>query len=374
MRSLTFKLVLLSVGVAVVAVGSAALILSQMIPSHFGDYLTTSPGLADAPGRMMGRGVGRELMNMMGSPENAFLDSVGQSLWLAMLVALIAALALSLLLSRQLTAPLRRLTLATHRLADGDLAQRVPVTTGDEIGELGVAFNTMADNLSRSDQARRRLLADVAHELRTPLTVLQANLEAIIDGVAPPTAERLTTLHQQSLLLARLVTDLRDLSLAEAGQLTLHRSPTNPADVVDRAAAAGRALADERGIALSTDIADGLPLVAADADRIEQVLHNLLDNALRHTLSGGSVVVVARPAEGGVIFSIADTGSGIAPEALPHIFDRFYRGDAAAAPRDGSGIGLTVAKSLVEAHGGRIWAESQPGRGSTFLLFLPAAA
>jgi signal transduction histidine kinase len=256
----------------------------------------------------------------------------------------------------------------------GDLSQRVEVHSQDEIGELARAFNAMADGLARLEELRRNMVTDVAHELRTPLSNIRGYLEALQDGVVEPKPEVIDSLHEEAMLLNRLVDDLRELTLAEAGQLKLERRPVAPADLVDRALEAARAQAEAKGIALQADLPEDLPLVDVDSQRIGQVLGNLLSNALTHTPPGGKVVVVARAKQLAVEVSVSDTGEGIPLERLPYIFERFYRADRSRSrATGGTGLGLSIAKQLVEAHGGRISVASQVGQGTTFTFTLPVA-
>jgi signal transduction histidine kinase len=241
----------------------------------------------------------------------------------------------------------------------------------------------MAESLSRNEQTRRNMVADIAHELRTPLTVIQGNLEAILDGVIPPTRETVASIHEESMVLARLIADLRELSLAEAGQLELRRSPTDLADLVRKVVARNQLEASEKGIALSIDAEGEFPTVAIDEQRISQVVNNLLSNALRHTGRGGKVMVSANTNGNplgdqsgreiaAVTVTVTDTGSGIPVEDLPFVFDRFYRPDKSRSRSSGgSGIGLAIVKQLVEAHGGKTWVESAPGEGSRFYFTIP---
>jgi signal transduction histidine kinase len=244
------------------------------------------------------------------------------------------------------------------------------------MAELGKAFNHMAAQLAEEEQQRRRLFAGIAHELRTPLAVIQGTLEGMLDRVIEPTPERIAGLHSQAVLLKRLITDLRDLSLAQAGQLQLHRRTIDAAGVVRETLEALAPLADERTVALRVEAPAHLPPVNADPDRLRQVVQNLVENALRHTPAGGEVRVMLQGGNGeGVQMMIVDTGSGIRAEDLPHIFEHFYRTDASRARSSGgTGMGLAIVKSLVEAHGGRVSVESAPGAGSTFTVTLPRAA
>jgi signal transduction histidine kinase len=315
--------------------------------------------------------------------EGSFLSSVRRSLLWAALSAAGVAVVLSLLLSRQLTARLRSLRTAAHGIAKGNLSQRVEVQGKDEVAELSSSFNYMAESLERNERARRELTADVAHELRTPLSIIQGTVEAIQDGVATAGPDMIASIHEETLLLGRLVTDLRDLSLAEAGQLQLQREPTDMCVLMERVVARWQQEATEKGVELSLECQTS-PVADADPSRIGQVADNLLSNALRHTPSGSRVSVTVsshgpapergkpRPA---VLVTVRDTGDGIPTEDLPRVFDRFYRVDhSRSRASGGSGIGLAIAKYFVEMHGGTIWAESEAGNGSSFSFSLPLAS
>jgi signal transduction histidine kinase len=320
-------------------------------------------------GGMMGGGPGG-----LGGPSTEALGRLHRSVWLAALAGALAALVIGGGLAYGLTRPVQALTAATRAIAKGHLAQRVPVTSHDELGELAQAFNAMAADLEKAETQRREMTADIAHELRNPLAVLQSNLEALLDGVVSPTTENLQPLLEQTQLLTRLVDDLRTLALADAGRLSLRRAPTEAATLVANVLAHFAASAEAHAIALVAEIAPELPPSEFDPQRITQVLGNLLSNALRHTPAGGRVVCRVRRAARGLQFAITDTGPGIPPEALPHIFERFYRVDSGRARAEGgTGLGLAIARQLVEAHGGHIWAESAPGQGTTVAFVLPAA-
>jgi two-component system OmpR family sensor kinase/two-component system sensor histidine kinase BaeS len=288
---------------------------------------------------------------------------------------LAVGLLLGLVFSRTLTAPLQRLAAAARVVATGDFSQRVAVEGSAEVAEVSQAFNEMSAALEKAERQRQNLVADVAHELRTPLSVLQGNLRAILDDVYPLDKAEISRLHDQTLLLSRLVGDLRELALADAGRLHLNLQATNVVQVVRTTTESMSQGANHHEVSLTILIPDDLPVVQADPDRLAQVLHNLLVNAFRHTPSGGSVTVQASVIGDAVEIAVADTGEGIAPEDLPHIFDRFWQADRSRARDErragGAGLGLSIAKSLVEAHGGRIWAESTPGEGVTFLFTLP---
>lgn len=306
-----------------------------------------------------------------------FLTAINRSTWLAGLAAGGLALLLGLLLFWQIVSPVRAVTNAARRIAVGELDQRVPVTSKDEIGQLASAFNQMADALAKNRQLRQNMVVDIAHELRTPLSVIQGNLEAMLDGVLPTNPQEIASLRDETSLLVRLVADLRLLSLAEAGQLKLERTNASISDLVNKAVENLRLQAGQSGIELETGIEPGLPQVNVDVDRCTQIIRNLVSNALQYTPSGGLVIVRAYQQEAstrlkGVTIAVKDTGHGIKPEDLPHVFDRFYRADKSRSRGSGgSGLGLTIAKQLVEAHGGRIWVESEIGKGSTFYFTLP---
>ena len=243
---------------------------------------------------------------------------------------------------------------AARDFADRDWARRAPVTGADEVADVGRAFNTMADSLQQAEMLRRNLMADIAHELRTPLTVMQGNLRALLDGVYPLEAREIATLYDETRLLSRLVDDLRELALAEAGQPSLAIRPVDIGQLLRGAAAQFAAGAEAEQIALTTVVPDALPPARGDADRVAQVLRNLVANALRHTPPGGQVTLTAEamPA-GSVRVWVRDTGAGIAPADLPHVFERFYQADQTRAS-GGAGLGLAIAKAWVAAMGGQV--------------------
>ncbi len=302
-----------------------------------------------------------------------FVSSVNQSTWMAGGIAAVVALLLGSLLFFQIVSPVQRLTTAAQKIAAGDLQQRIPTQSRDEIGTLAIAFNQMADSLARHEDLRRNLIADVAHELRNPLTVIQGNLEAMLDGILPANPQEIAILRDETALLARLVADLRLLSLAEAGQLKLERVKTNPAELVAHAVEPFRLQAQSSQVELVLDVPSDLPPLHVDEDRIIQVVRNLLSNALRHTPAGGRVTVACRKNQmNEILFSVADTGEGIPSADLPYVFDRFYRADKSRSRASGGlGIGLAIVKQLVEAHRGKAWAESQLGQGAIFWFSLP---
>ncbi|HTP11194.1 MAG TPA: ATP-binding protein, partial [Anaerolineae bacterium] len=259
----------------------------------------------------------------------------------------------------------------THALAHGDLQQQVPVRSHDELGELAQAFNQMSADLARATQLRRQMTADIAHDLRTPLTVIGGYIEALRDQVLPPTPERFDMIYGEVQHLQQLVEDLRTLSLADAGELRLNRQPIEPRALLAEVAALFQHRAEQQQIALIVDAADTLPAINIDEGRFVQVLSNLVANALRYTPDGGHITLGAVDRSGGVQLIMQDDGAGISPEALPHIFDRFYRADQSRQQESGeSGLGLAIARSIIEAHGGAIHVESEVGRGTTFTISL----
>ncbi len=326
-----------------------------------------------------GQKVGSIFVNPPGGPpggpnEGTFLGSVNRSLMVAVGAAVVAAVLLTSLLSRRILAPVEALTRVARRMEKGDLSQRVQVRSQDEIGQLAHAFNAMADGLAHIEELRRNMVSDIAHELRTPLANLRGYLEALSDGIVEPSPELLRSLHEESLLLSRLVDDLQELALADAGKLTLVRQPTALAAIVQQAVNGLLPQASAKGLGIRADLPEGLPAVDVDARRVGQVLRNLLENAVAYTPGGGEAIVTARAAEGAVEVSVRDTGEGIGAEHLPYIFERFYRADKSRArATGGAGLGLAIARQLVEAHGGRIWAESEVGKGSVFTFTLPIA-
>jgi signal transduction histidine kinase len=306
--------------------------------------------------------------------ERDFLDAINRAvLWAALLAVAASTIAVALL-SRELVGPLRRLTAAAEAMADGDLSRRVSVRSRDEVGELGEAFNAMAGDLETSDLRRRQMTADIAHELRNPLSIIRGNLEAMLDGVYSTDAEHLAPVYEETLLLQHLVEDLRLLSLAEAGQLTLRRTDVDVASLLRGVAEGTQAAASDKGIYLGVDIPQEPLVVDGDATRLRQVLGNLVGNAMRYTPDGGAVTLRAHQGARRVWISVSDTGPGIPAEDLPRIFDRFYRGDAARdRATGGSGLGLAIAKALVVAHDGTIEVESEPGAGTAITIGLPRA-
>ena len=297
----------------------------------------------------------------------------------AAVVALLAALLLSALIARSVARPLQDISRAAGRIAGGDYTQRAPVSGPPEVRALADSFNDMASRVAATQQAQRDFLANVSHDLRTPLTSIQGFSQAIADGVAsdPEAAQRAAQIiHDETARLHRMVESLLDLARLEAGSVTLQRRPV-PIDALLRAVVDSLAVrAQEQAVALRLEMPGALPPVYGDGDRLAQVFTNLVDNALNHTPAGGTITLRAQPADQGVTVIVQDSGTGIPPEDLPRIFERFYQVDK-SRQRDpnhrGIGLGLAIAHEIVEAHGGRLSADSAPGQGATFTVWLPAA-
>lgn len=306
------------------------------------------------------------------NPVRSLVSSVNRFLLIGGLAAVLLAFAVTFWLSRRMSAPVHALTNAASRLGRGDFSQRVNVHGDDEIAELGRSFNSMANDLAQAEQIKRNMVGDAAHELRTPLSNIRGYLEAMKDGVIAPEPEALQSLYDESILMTRLVDELQELTIADSGKLELFRQNEDVNELVSAAVLAIQARADTSGLLLELDLTPGLPAASVDAQRIGQVLRNLLGNAVAHTPPGGRITVSTRDAGGRVAVTVADTGEGISPDDLPHIFDRFFRADKSRSrTTGGSGLGLTIARRLVEAHGGEIEAQSETGTGSRFTFTVP---
>ena len=307
--------------------------------------------------------------------EGQFFDRVNSWLLWSGLGTGALALLLAFFLARQITAPVRRLTQAANNMSAGDLRQRVDVSNQDELGELAGAFNQMAEKLELTEQQRRLMLADIAHELRNPLSVMQGELEGLMDGVLPLDRQQVGAVYDQTLLLSRLVDDLRLLSLAQAGQLPLEKDAVDMGSLVNRVVDDFRPLAQDKRVSLDTQLNNQALEATVDSQRMGQVLANLLSNAVRHTGEDTVVTVDVGRVNGSVQVAVADRGLGIEPNDLPYVFERFYRVNRSRSREDGgsgSGLGLAIAKEVVEAHGGSIWAESSQGKGAVFTFWVPA--
>ena len=305
------------------------------------------------------------------------IQRINLNLITGVLAATLIALFFAWLIARNILRPLRDLNAATQSIAQGDLEKQVAITTRDEIGALANSFNQMTSSLKRSRDLRRQMTADIAHELRNPLSIILGNAEALSEGVLPATPETLSIIYDEAKHLSRLVDDLRTLSLSESGEMHLQRSLADPQEIIERCAAAYAVRVEALGLSIRSEVEPGLPEVDVDVSRILQVLANLVDNSLKHTPKGGWIKLSAKSNLnnlGGcqVCIAVSDSGSGIQPEELPYVFDRFYRGKQSASRiQDGSGLGLAISRALVELHGGQISVESQPGQGTLIRISLP---
>ncbi|NJN67138.1 MAG: HAMP domain-containing protein [Chloroflexaceae bacterium] len=352
---------------------------------HLGELLSRREQAVAKPIQVTDRTVGYLIMTNPGRmdlPSIAlpFLANINQTLFQAGLVAGGLGVLLGLVIARGVSSPLSHLEVAAQHISQGRLDRRVPVRGTREVASLAQAFNEMAANLQQVRQNQRNMIADIAHELRTPLSVLQGNLQAILEDVYPLEKSEIATLYDETLVLGRLVNDLHELSRAEAGQLSLNIQPCDLTAVIERSTAVFGDLAAEKAIDLRATLPERVPHVLADPDRLQQVVHNFLSNALRFTPSGGTVDLLVEPQEGArehpmLRVSVMDNGAGIAPQHLPYVFDRFWRADTSRS-RDlgGSGLGLAIARQLVEAMGGTIGVESEVGKGSHFWFLLPTTS
>ncbi len=365
-QTLVFKLFMSYLVVLLIGAMVLALVVEIAIPSAFQRHMLSMPSMM---GDMM------EGMDMF----SGFRSGVNEALIIAAASATLIALVVSIWMSRRVVAPLQELTQASLRIAAGQFDQRVAVGAygsdqRDELAQLAHAFNQMAEQLEHTEQMRSQLLGDVSHELRTPLTAIKGSMEALVDGVLPATAATFEQIEQEADRLQRLVNDLQELSRVEAGAFELDRKPLRMPELLQKAAESVDPQYIQKGVTLIRQWPADLPLIQGDSDRLQQVLINLLSNACQYTPTGGEVRLRAQVQKDEVVIAVMDNGIGIPPEHLPHIFTRFYRVDKSRSRQEGggSGIGLTIARHLVEAHGGRIWAESAGvGKGSTFAFVLP---
>lgn len=304
--------------------------------------------------------------------ESFLISRINRAALIAGLIAAGLSLILAFLLAYRLLQPVRELTYAAEELAKGDLSQRVIVRGDDELATLGNTFNQMADSLQNAEESRRAMTADIAHELRNPLAVQRANLEALQDGIYPLTPDSLDPILEQNQLLNRLVEDLRTIALADSGQLHLELIPTDYPTLVKRVTERFGPQTDSKQIEIILSADTPCPTISLDPGRVEQILGNLLSNALRHTPPQGSIWIEIDCSPYSAQLTLRDSGSGIPQEALPHVFDRFYRADKSRSRSEGgTGLGLAIARQLAEAHGGSLTAANHPGGGALFTLTLP---
>lgn len=363
------KLFISNLMVILIGVIVLAFTIQITIPAAYNSHI----GMMAANGMGMGQGQGPGFGRILFAN---FRASMFQSLGYAVTASVLAALLLSLLLSRRIVAPIHTLTDASQRITAGHYAERVQVNGTDEIAHLATGFNQMATQLEQVEVMRRQLIGDVTHELRTPLTSIKGYMEGLVDGVLPATPETFNQIHREADRLSRLVDDLQELSSVEAKAYSLDIHPVALSNLVQTTLVRLSPQATAKSITLHSQLPADLPLIEADEDRITQVLVNLVANAIQYTPDQGEVTVSAKRQGEEILVSVADSGIGIPPEHLANLFTRFYRVDKSRSRNagGGSGIGLTIAKHLVEAHGGRIWAESKgDGQGSTFTFILKVA-
>lgn len=362
-RSLVAEIALAMIGVALASVGVAGLIARGIASRAFQTYLLALPS-----GRM-GGGMGRGLV--LTGAEQTFVNGLSRGILLGALVAFILAALVSLAVAYYLTRPIERLTDAANALAQGNLDHRVDIGGSDEVVGLGDAFNDMAASLEESEALRRRLVADVAHEIRNPIASLRAQIEGIAEGVLPADAQHIESLAEDATYLSRLVSDLQELSAADAGALRYEMGLLDLSTLACAEVESARMRSSEDVHVTCT--APVPVMVQGDEGRLRQVLRNLLDNAIRHT-DAGDISVVCEAAEGLARVAVNDTGEGIPQEDLPFVFERFYRADSARARQTGgSGIGLAVSRRIVEDHGGRVFARNRESGGAGVGFTLPLA-
>ena len=372
---LAWKVFLSYVAVILVGVVVLATAASFSAPAAFERNLASM-------GAMMSGGMMGNAQTAEANLYSGYQMSVTEALSLAALAALIAAIAASYLVSRQVVGPIQKMVGISHRIAEGELHERLKISGNlardqlDELDLLALSFNQMADKLEKTEVVRRQLIGDISHELRTPLTAIKGYMEGLIDGVLPASSQTFQQVHSEVDRLQRLVNDLQELSRMEAGAYQVNLKSVPVLKLVKNVESRLGRQFEEKGILLVAAVPTGLPNVLADEDRILQVLINLTGNAMQYTPAGGKVTISALCEKNEVRITVADTGIGIAPEHLPHIFTRFYRVDKSRTRASGgSGIGLTIAQSLVTSHHGRIWVESAgEGKGSAFHFTLPVSA
>jgi signal transduction histidine kinase len=316
---------------------------------------------------------GQEVV-VLGSPESEFLQSVNRAILFGTLGAVVVALFVGIILARTISRPVREVTEATRIVAEGNLGYQVPVRTKDELGELAASFNQMSDDLAQSNEQRRQMTADIAHDLRTPLSVILGYMESLSTGKLQPSQQTFEIMYAKGRHLQHMIEDLRTLAMADAGELPLTRRPVEPGILLEHTALAHMVQAQEQGVTIRVEIDPGLLQIEVDPERMGQVFGNLVSNALRYTPEGGEIILSATGDGSSVQLKVKDTGAGIDPADLPHIFSRFYRSDRSRQQNGESGLGLAIARSIVEAHGGSLTVASKLGQGTTFTIIIPAGS
>ena len=309
-----------------------------------------------------------------GTVTSDYLLRVSRSVWVGALIAIVIAFFATLLISRSILHPIEKLTAAARQMQRGDMTARVNIQSKDEIGSLGNSFNAMAESINKQEQLRKNMVSDVAHELRTPLSNILGYLEAANDGKIATDQILVNNLHEEAALINHLIDDLQELAQADAGHLRIEISAIHIDEIILSTYESFLPTCQKLGITLMHDIPDGIPTVKADAQRITQILGNLMNNALNYTPAGGTILLRAFVTGSFVQVEVVDTGTGIEAGHLSHIFDRFYRADPSRArSTGGSGLGLAIVKQLVEAQGGHAGVKSEPGKGSTFFFTVPVS-
>jgi signal transduction histidine kinase len=363
----------------VILIGMGAIFVATRftVPQSYQRHLSfmeqnLGTGNGNGMGPMMGQGFGRGA-GMMAQFYQDYQASFNESLILAVSAATLVALIASLIISRNIVAPVRSMTNASGRIAEGHYDERVELTGNDELSQLAKSFNQMAEQLEQVESMRRQLIGDVAHELRTPLTAIKGSAEALMDGVLPASDDTYLQIHAEAERLSHLVDDLQELSRVESRATQLDIHPADSTALIQTVTKRLQHQFDEKRVMLTSSLPHDPVIVLADGDRMIQVLTNLIGNALQYTPENGTVIISVESDKKEARISVSDTGFGIPAEHLTHIFDRFYRVDKSRSrAHGGSGIGLTIAKHLVEAHGGKIWAESAgENKGSAFTFTLP---
>lgn len=353
-----------------IVVNKEGTVVADSLGQDVGKYYVEQGELA-VPIIVSGEKVGTLVaVTRKGILEENFIDSIRLANIKAGLLATILVLGIGIYFSRRISKPLGGLSEAVRKIAKQELYYRVPVGTKDEIGELGRAFNKMAESLEHNELVRKNLIADVAHELRTPLAILRGNLEMLEEAVIKPTPEVFASLHEESIRISRIVDDLQSLSQADAGELKFDFCRADLAEIAQTVVANLQSEAAKKNIKI--DVVALEPVyILIDKYRISQVLYNLISNAIRYS-DQGQVAIIIKELPRFVQVQVRDNGPGISEEHLPLLFERFYRAEKSRnRNKGGSGLGLAIAKSFIEAHGGEIWAESKLGEGSSFFFLLP---
>ena len=368
LTGLVFILLLLTISILLILV-------NNQMDNHFSQYLSNMSHMMGNSQMGMG-GMGGMHGTMHGPAESTYISAVHQSLLWVGLGMIGVSVVVSYFVVREIMRPLSTLTGAVQKVRTGSYGQTVSVERHDEVGVLTESFNEMSEELARNDKMRRQLFANIAHELRTPLAILQGNLEGMLDDIITTKKKILLSMADETVRMGRLIQDLRDLSLAEINELTLHKEAADINVMLERAVSMLQPLCDEKDLTVQLNLSRDLPSLVIDIDRINQVIYNLLNNAIRYIERGCAITVSTLPVRvDGKSYAqvqIADTGKGIAPKDLEHIFQYFYRSEQSRNRKSGgSGIGLALAQQFIRSHGGNIWADSTVGKGTTFTFILP---